>query len=85
MPCFFMMLLQHIEDREKALNESIRIIRSTGVVYVIETNSDGIKYYKETEGFDIDKVDPRDFSLNYDVSTEILEGGYSNAYIFRKE
>ena len=77
--------LQHIEDREKALNESIRITRSTGVVCVIETNSEGIRYYKESEGFDIDKVDPRDFSLNYAVSTETLEGEYSNAYIFKKE
>lgn len=77
--------LQHIEDREKALNESIRITRAKGVVCVIETNDDGIKHYKETEGFDIDKVDPRNFSLNYGVSTEILEGKYSNAYILKRE
>ena len=77
--------LQHIEDREKALNESIRITRPKGIVCVIETNSNGIRYYKETEGFDIDKIDPRDFSLNYAISTEILEGKYSNAYIIKRE
>ncbi|MFC1972340.1 class I SAM-dependent methyltransferase [Chloroflexota bacterium] len=77
--------LQHIEDREKAINESIRITRPEGVICVIETNDNGIRYYKETEGFDIDKVDPRDFSLNYDISTGIIEGEYSNAYIFKRE
>ena len=77
--------LQHIGDREKALNESIRITRAKGVICVIETNDKGIKHYKKTEGFDIDKVDPRNFALNYDVSTEILEGKYSNAYVLKKE
>ena len=77
--------LQHINDRASAINECIRITRQEGLVCVIETNDDGIKYIKETEGFDIDKVDPREMPLNEDVSTEVLEGQYSNAYILRKK
>jgi ubiquinone/menaquinone biosynthesis C-methylase UbiE len=77
--------LQHIKDREKALNESIRITRPKGVVCVIETNDDGIRYYEETEGFDIDKVDPREFSLNENISTEVLAGEYLNTYILKRE
>ena len=77
--------LQHIENGENVLNESIRISRPNSVICVIETNDNGIRYYKETENLDIDKVDPRDFSLTYPVSTEILEGKYSSAYILKKE
>ncbi|MFC1988325.1 class I SAM-dependent methyltransferase [Chloroflexota bacterium] len=75
--------LQHIQDRANALSECIRVTRHEGVLCIIEANDDGIKYYKEIEGFDIDKVDPREICLNEGVSTEVFEGEYSNAYILR--
>ena len=77
--------LQHIVDRKKALQEGIRVIKSNGIVCVIEVNDYGIKYYKEHEAtFDTEKVDPRDYIRCDDIAVEVVPGDFSDAYILKK-
>jgi ubiquinone/menaquinone biosynthesis C-methylase UbiE len=76
--------LQHIRDRKRALSESIRVAGYNGVVCVVETNEHGIKHFCETEGFEIEKVDPRDLIADDSVTVEVIIGKYANAYILRK-
>ena len=76
--------LQHIEGREKALTECLRVIRPRGVVCAIETNEHGVEYFKRTEEVEIERVDPRELAAGVGLATEVLDGEFSNAYIFRK-
>jgi hypothetical protein len=76
--------LQHILDRKRALDEGIRVAGNNGVACVIETNERGIRHFSETEGFEIEKVNPRDLVEDDTVNVEVITGKYANAYIIRK-
>ncbi len=77
--------LQHIIDKKKALLESIRVMKSGGIVCIIEVNDHGTRYYKENEAFfDIEKVDPRDFISRDKIAVEVIPDDFSDAYILRK-
>ncbi len=76
--------LQHIAGKGKALSASIRVAKPKGVVCVIETNQNGVDRTLETEGFVIEYVDPRELLKSSDITTEVIEGKFSNAYLLRK-
>ena len=76
--------LQHIEGREKALTECVRVVRPRGVVCAIETNEYGREYFGRTEGFEIERVDPSELAAGLELATEVLHGEFSDAHIFRK-
>lgn len=76
--------LQHIEPREGALAECIRVVRRCGVVCAIETNDHGIEYFRRTEGFEIEKVVPSELAAAMELATEVLHGEFSDAYFFKK-
>jgi ubiquinone/menaquinone biosynthesis C-methylase UbiE len=77
--------LQHMVDREKALQESLRVMKSNGIICVIEVNEYGSKYYKEHEAtFDTEKVDPRNYIIRDDIAVEVVPGDFSDAYILKK-
>lgn len=76
--------LQHIEERERALAECVRVVRPSGAVCAIETNDHGIEYFRQTEGFEIEKVDPSALVADMGLTCEVLSGEFSNAYIFTK-
>jgi ubiquinone/menaquinone biosynthesis C-methylase UbiE len=76
--------LQHIRNREKALQECLRVMKGNGVTCVIETNQQGIEYFRETEGFEIERVDPAEFALDDNITVEVIKGRFADAYILRK-
>ena len=76
--------LHHIQSRARALEECIRVTRPNGVICVIEVNEYGSAYFLEHEGFEIEKVDPRDYIKSDEMNIEVLPGEYSNTYIMRK-
>lgn len=77
--------LQHVKDRKLALRECVRIMKSDGLVSVIETNKEGIRHYQETEGWAPDYVDPREILDQDDVSIEVMSGQHVNMYVLRKK
>jgi SAM-dependent methyltransferase len=77
--------LQHMKNREKALNESIRVSGDNGFVCVIEWNQKTIEKEKEEFGYEIEYVDPRDILKRDDIKIELIEGEYVNIFLIRKK
>lgn len=76
--------LQHMMDRERALNECIRVSSSTGIVCVIEWNQKTIDTEKKEFGYEIDYVDPRDILNRNDISIKHKKGEYVNIFLLKK-
>ena len=76
--------LQHIQNRERALSECLRVLAPNGVLCVIEWSIETIELEKEKYGYKIEYLDPRDFLNNNDISVEIHSGEFTNFYILRK-
>jgi ubiquinone/menaquinone biosynthesis C-methylase UbiE len=76
--------LQHVKNRELALNESMRVIKPNGLTCLIEWNERSIKEDKERYGFTIDYIDPRKILHRDDVSTELIAGTWVNIFVIRK-
>ena len=74
----------HMEDRETALKESIRVAKGEGFVCVIEWNKRTIEEEKEKYGHEIEYVDPREIIIGNDIIIELVEGEYVNIFLIRK-
>ncbi len=77
--------LQHIHNRELALNECIRVLKPDGKLCVIEWSEKSIKEEKEKYGYEIYFIDPTKFIKLDDIATEILKGEYVNVYLIHKK
>jgi len=76
--------LQHIRNRKIALSECLRVIRSSGLVCVIEWNKKAIKETKEKYGFTIDYIDPRGILNKESIATELFTGDLVNLFKITK-
>ena len=81
--------LRHIEDRQKALEESFRVLKSGGILCVIEWTEKSIRKATTVDGITIGFVDPReiitaDSFADGQISSELLSGEWSNFFILRK-
>ncbi len=76
--------LQHIKNRERALNECLRVLRASGLICIIEWNEKSIKDTEEKYGFTIDYIDPRKILNREDFSIELIQADLVNIFILRK-
>lgn len=76
--------LQHIQNRELALNECLRVLNDNGVIVVIEWSKKQIAKECKKYGYKIDFIDPEEYLKEEDISTEVLNGEIINFYILRK-
>jgi SAM-dependent methyltransferase len=76
--------LQHISNRELALNESIRVMKSEGSIVVIEWNEKAIEEDYKKYGYKIDLIDPSKILNRDDIEIQIFRGKLLNIYIIRK-
>jgi ubiquinone/menaquinone biosynthesis C-methylase UbiE len=76
--------LQHMKDKEKALNECIRVSASEGKLIVIEWNKKTVDYENEQFGYDIEYVDPRNILNRDDIEIKANEGEFMNIYMIKK-
>ena len=77
--------LQHVKNREIALNKCLRTLNSNGVIVVIEWTMKQIEEDYKNYGYKIEFIDPRDYIKQADVSTKLLKGDAVNIYILRKK
>jgi len=77
--------LQHIHDRELALNECIRVLKSEGFLCVIEWSKKTKKEDKEKYGYEIDFIDPKVYLNRDDIFIETFSGEYVIFYIIQKK
>ncbi len=83
--CIFMYdALQHIQEKDAALKECVRVLKPHGSIYIIETNENGITFYQDNYGFLIELIDPRHLIKELELSCEVINGKYVNGYILRK-
>ena len=77
--------LQHIGDRERALNGCLRVVKPGGVLCVIEWNKRAIREDEERYGFTLDYVDPREILHRDDVRITVSGGRSVNVFVIRKD
>ncbi len=76
--------LQHIKNRDVALNECLRVIKPRGIVSVIEWNKKSIEHDEKKYGITNDYINPMEILNRDDVFVEFLTGKFVNMYIIRK-
>ena len=76
--------LQHIQNREKALQECIRVTKPMGIICVIEANAYSQQHYLEIERHEIDLVDPRELLNDNGITVKVIKGQCSDVYVLRK-
>ena len=77
--------LQHIQNRELALKECLRILNDDGIIVVIEWSKNQIEKDYKKYGYKIEFIDPKDYLKEDEISTEVLKGEIINFYILRKK
>lgn len=77
--------LQHVKNREMALNECIRVLKNSGVIVVIEWTKKQIEEDFKKYGYKIDYIDPRDLLNREDITIEALNSEVVNVYLIRNK
>ena len=75
----------HINDKVKALNECVRVIKKDGIIIIFELTPKGIEEVRKRFPSHPDAVDPRDYAKELPLTEEIIEHGNINAYIYKKK
>ncbi|MHA2007759.1 MAG: class I SAM-dependent methyltransferase [Promethearchaeota archaeon] len=74
----------HIDEKHLAMREFKRVINSEGIIVLFEFTLEGVLIVRTRMPNHPDNVDPRDYTDDLALSSEIIEGRYVNAYIFKK-
>ena len=77
--------LHHISDRQAAFNESVRVLKSDGILCIFEPKPRSIAYIRAKKHSDHpDAEDPRDYNKEQQLSVEIKDTSFHDVYIFQK-
>lgn len=76
--------LQHIQNRELALNECIRVLKPGGMIIIIEWTKKQIEEEYKKYGYKIDFINPEEYLKQDDISIKLISGNYVNVYILRQ-
>jgi ubiquinone/menaquinone biosynthesis C-methylase UbiE len=74
----------HIDEKHLAMREFKRVINSEGIIVLFEFTLQGVLIVRTRMPNHPDAVDPRNFTQNLHLSSEIIESRNENAYIFKK-
>lgn len=77
--------LQHVNNRELALKECVRVLKNDGVIVIIEWSKKQIEEDFKKYGYKIEYIDPRDFINREDIFIEELNSEVVNVYLIRKK
>jgi 2-polyprenyl-3-methyl-5-hydroxy-6-metoxy-1,4-benzoquinol methylase len=76
--------LQHIQNRELAIKECIRVLKPEGMIVIIEWTKKKIEEDYKKYGYRIDFINPGEFINQNDISVELNPGKHVNIYILRQ-
>jgi ubiquinone/menaquinone biosynthesis C-methylase UbiE len=77
--------LHHINDRQAAFNESVRVLKTNGKICIFEPKSQSIAYIRANKFPDHpDAEDPRIYNKKLQLPVEIKETSFHDVYIFHK-
>jgi ubiquinone/menaquinone biosynthesis C-methylase UbiE len=74
----------HIPEKSITFEECIRVLKKKGVLIILELNPRGVEQVRKRHPSHCDAVDPREYSKNFALSEQLIEGPTINAYIFEK-
>ncbi|MEE8570809.1 MAG: hypothetical protein V3S97_07450 [Candidatus Bathyarchaeia archaeon] len=74
----------YIEKNAIALKECLRVVKSKGIVCIIELNKNGVEYCQNELGFIPDLIIPAHYIKPEEISIEVLTGKYTNTHMLKK-
>jgi len=77
--------LQHVNNRELALKECVRVLKNDGVIVIIEWSKKQIEEDFKKYGYEIEYIDPRNFINRKNILIEELNSELVNVYLIRKK
>lgn len=81
---FLYTTFHHIDNKEHAFNELMRVLKYKGILAIIELTDNGVELVRERYRGHPDAVDPRDYSKNLDLEVEVIENRQLNGYLYKK-
>lgn len=82
---FMLDSLQHIKHKEQALKESLRVVKTKGIISIFEMNEKGVEHCQKKHRFTPDLVKPMNYLKgDKEVSVEVIAGKLVNAYVLRQ-
>jgi ubiquinone/menaquinone biosynthesis C-methylase UbiE len=82
---FLYTTFHHINDKERALTELLRVLKPKGLLAIIELTEDGVEVVRNTFPGHPDAVDPRDYMKDPNLNIKLDESKHLNAYIYRRK
>jgi len=77
--------LHHINDRQAAFNESVRVLKSNGIICIFEPKPQSVTYIRANRHPDHpDAEDPREYNTRMQLAVEIKETSFHDVYVFQK-
>jgi len=81
---FLYTTFHHINDRERAIKELLRVTKPNGVLVIIELTDKGVELVRKRFIHHQAAVDPRDYTRNLGFKVDVIESTNLNAYIYKK-
>lgn len=73
------------DNREKALEEILRVLKREGTVVIIELTEKGVKRLRKKHPSHPNPADPRDFAAELPREFQMIKGKLLNAYLYQKK
>lgn len=81
---FLYATFHHIDNKERALSEFLRVMKSKGILVIIELTEAGVNSVRERYRSHPDAVDPRDYTKGLGLKVKVIESKNLNAYIYKR-
>lgn len=81
---FLYTTFHHIDNKERAFNELVNVVKSKGIIVIIELTEEGVELVRKRYRSHQDAVDPRDYTKGLGLKVEVVESKHLNAYIYKK-
>ena len=81
---FCLTSLHHIDNKNQAMREFLRVTSEQGLIVIFELNDEGVRVLRERMPSHPKAINPEDYSKNLPLSLNFKEGKFVDGYIFRK-
>jgi len=82
---FLFSTLHHIIDKERALKECLRVLKSKGILVIIELTPESVEKVRKKRGAHPDVIDPREYTKELPLKVKVFESLFINGFIFERK
>jgi ubiquinone/menaquinone biosynthesis C-methylase UbiE len=76
--------LHHIQNKEAAMKEFMRVLKDSGKLIILELTKEGIDELRKRFSSHPDAINPNDYIKGLDLEEKLIEGRKFNAHIYTK-